>query len=113
MPSHYESFGMATLEGLACGRPVVATNAGGPAHIVEDGVSGLLIRPDNHTALAAQFERLLADDALRERMGAAALARAQRFSWSAVASHILHVYSDTLEQSTLGQTLTIQPRAAV
>jgi D-inositol-3-phosphate glycosyltransferase len=112
MPSRYESFGMATLEGLACGRPVVATNAGGPDYIVEDGVSGLLIAPDDHSALAAHFERLLADQNLRERMGAAACMRAQRFSWSAVASNILRIYSNTLEQTTLGQTLTIQPRAA-
>jgi D-inositol-3-phosphate glycosyltransferase len=112
MPSHYESFGMATLEGLACGRPVVATSAGGPAYIVEDGASGFLTTPDNHVALAAHFERLLTDDDLRERMGAAAVMRAQHFGWSAVASQILHIYRDTLERTTLGQTLTIQPRAA-
>jgi len=112
MPSHYESFGMATLEGLACGRPVVATKAGGPAYIVEDGVSGFLIAPDDHAALARHFEQLLGDEELRGRMGAAASTRAQHFGWSAVASNILHIYRDTLERTTLGQTLTIQPRAA-
>ncbi len=112
MPSHYESFGMATLEGMACGRPVVATNAGGPAYVVEHGTSGLLTPPGDHAALAARFERLLADKALRERMGTAAIMRARRFGWSAVASNILRIYCDTLERTTLGQTLTIQPRAA-
>jgi D-inositol-3-phosphate glycosyltransferase len=92
MPSHYESFGMAALEGLACGRPVVATNAGGPAYIVEDGVSGLLTPPDNPRALAERLERLLADDALRATMGTAAREQALRFSWPMVADEIAHVY---------------------
>jgi D-inositol-3-phosphate glycosyltransferase len=112
MPSHYESFGMAALEGMACGRPVVVTNAGGPAQIVEDGVSGLLTSPGDHVALAAQFERLLDNDLWRQEIGAAARMRAEGFGWSAVASDMLHVYQDTLEQTTLGQTLTLQPHAA-
>jgi D-inositol-3-phosphate glycosyltransferase len=112
MPSHYESFGMAALEGLASGRPVVATSAGGPAHIVENGLSGLLTPPDDHVALAAHFERLLDDEALRVRMGAAARDRARRFGWPAVAADILRVYHSTIERATLSQTITIKPHAA-
>jgi D-inositol-3-phosphate glycosyltransferase len=111
MPSHYESFGMAALEGLACGRPVVATSAGGPAFVVEDGASGLLTPPGNATALADKIERLLADDQLHARMGQAAAERAQRFGWPSIACDILRVYSDTLEQSTLGRALALRPRA--
>jgi D-inositol-3-phosphate glycosyltransferase len=111
MPSHYESFGMAALEGLASGRPVVATSAGGPAFVVEDGASGLLTPPDNPPALADRLERLLADDALRQRMGEAAAERARRFGWPTVACDILRVYRDTLEQSTLGRSIALRPRA--
>ncbi len=96
MPSHYESFGMAALEGLACGRPVVATSAGGPAFIVEDGVSGLLTPPDHAEALADRLERLLATDTLRERMGQAARERATRFGWGVVACDIQRVYREVL-----------------
>src|SRR6185503_13927512 len=105
MPSHYESFGMAALEGLACGRPVVATSAGGPAFIVEDGVSGLLTPPDNPATLADRLERLLADDALRLTIGRAAAERARRFGWPAVACDILRIYRHTLDRTTLGQAV--------
>ncbi|MFN8504267.1 glycosyltransferase [Kouleothrix sp.] len=111
MPSHYESFGMAALEGLACGRPVVATSAGGPAYIVEHGTSGLHAPPNDHVALAAQLERLLSDDSLRATMGQAARQRAQRFGWAAVANDILRVYDDTIERSTLARVATALPRA--
>ena len=111
MPSHYESFGMAALEGLACGRPVVATSAGGPAFVIEDGVSGLLTPPNNATALAEQLERLLADDQLRAQMSTAAADRAQRFGWPSVACDILRVYRETLEQSTLSRSVALLPRA--
>jgi D-inositol-3-phosphate glycosyltransferase len=96
MPSHYESFGMAALEGLAAGRPVVATNAGGPAFIVEDGVSGLHVPPNNPEALADRLERLLADDSLRASMGNAARERAIRFGWPTIAADIIGVYRDLL-----------------
>ncbi|MCS6938478.1 MAG: glycosyltransferase [Roseiflexus sp.] len=101
MPSHYESFGMAALEALACGRPVIATNAGGPAFIVEDGVSGLLTPPANPAMLANHLERLLQNDEERAAMGAAARERALRFGWEHVACDILSVYRDLLRQRSV------------
>ncbi|HMP40604.1 MAG TPA: glycosyltransferase, partial [Roseiflexaceae bacterium] len=96
MPSHYESFGMAALEGLASGRPVVATNAGGPAYIVEDGKSGLLTPPDDPSALAARLLQLLDNDELRETLGVGARRRAQRFGWATVGCDILQIYREVL-----------------
>jgi D-inositol-3-phosphate glycosyltransferase len=107
MPSHYESFGMAALEGLACGRPVIATSAGGPAFVVEDRVSGLLTPPDSHVALADHLEQLLSDHELRAAMGVAARQRAQRFGWPTIADSILQLYDETLERTTLSRALTI------
>lgn len=98
MPSHYESFGMAALEALACGRPVIATNAGGPAFIIEDGVSGLLMPPSDPPTLARHLERLLLNDDERATMGAAARERALRFGWEHIACDILGIYRDLLRQ---------------
>lgn len=97
MPSHYESFGMAALEGLSSGRPVVATSAGGPAYIVEDGVSGLHVYPGQPEELADQLERLLSDDDLRLEMGEEARKRAIRFGWPTVACDILNVYRNVMQ----------------
>jgi len=100
MPSHYESFGMAALEALACGKPVIATSAGGPAFIVEDGVSGLLTPPADPTTLAGHLDRLLQNDAERAAMGVAARERALQFGWEHVACDILSVYRDLLRQQS-------------
>jgi D-inositol-3-phosphate glycosyltransferase len=89
----------------------VATCAGGPAFVNEDGVSGLLTPPDNATALADRLERLLADDQLRAQLSTAAIDRAQRFGWPSVACDILRVYRDTLEESTLSRSVALLPRA--
>ena len=44
MPSHYESFGMVALEAMACGTPVVASQVGGLAYLIQDGVTGYHVR---------------------------------------------------------------------
>ena len=71
--------------------PVVATRVGGLSTCVEDGVTGLLV---DRSALRAAIERLLADPALRARLGAAARAHAiDQHSWEAATAALLEVYS--------------------
>ena len=76
-PSRAESFGLAVLEAMACGTPVVASDVGGIPEIVEDGVSGLLVPVGDPAALAAAAVRLLEDRELRERLAAAGAERAR------------------------------------
>ena len=70
-----EPFGRVLIEAMALSRPLIAPREGGPLEIVVDGETGLLIPPRDPTALAAAIDRLIADPALRRRMGNAARAR--------------------------------------
>ncbi|MBC7542430.1 MAG: glycosyltransferase [Candidatus Sericytochromatia bacterium] len=93
MPSRRESFGVVALEAAACGRPVVATSVGGLPETVADGVSGLLVTPEDPVALALALARLLQDADLRERLGKAGRERAVRlFDWHRTAAQMADVY---------------------
>jgi D-inositol-3-phosphate glycosyltransferase len=92
VPSRYESFGLVAVEAMACGTPVVATRSGGLRFTVEDGLNGLLAPVGEAPRFARALTRVLSDDVLRRRLSVGALNSAQRFSWPAVASNILHVY---------------------
>lgn len=76
-----EGFGLVYLEASAHGLPVVAHTVGGVAEAVVDGVTGLLVPPHHPAQLTAAFERLISDDALRQRLGAAGHSWARRTSW--------------------------------
>jgi glycosyltransferase involved in cell wall biosynthesis len=83
--SEREPFGIVLLEGMAAGLPVVAVDAGGPAEIVVDGVTGRLARSGSSEDLAAALEPLLASSELRTRLGRAGLERfRQEYSDEAV-----------------------------
>jgi glycosyltransferase involved in cell wall biosynthesis len=65
-----EAFGLAALEPMASGVPVIASRTGGIPEVVEDGVTGLLVEPGDEEALARALRRLLDDPGERGRMGA-------------------------------------------
>jgi glycosyltransferase involved in cell wall biosynthesis len=101
-PSRREGFGVACLEAMAHGRPVVATDVGGLRDLVVDGETGLVVRPRDPVALRAALERLLADRDLRRRLGAEGRRRAQeRFSWTAVTDATLDAYADAVGRMSL------------
>ena len=99
-PSRREGFGVVCAEAMAHGRPVVASAVGGLLDIVVDGETGLLVPPRDVPALRAALERLLADAALRQRLGAAGRERARReFSPDRVTEMTLAAYRDALKQT--------------
>jgi glycosyltransferase involved in cell wall biosynthesis len=76
-PSHAESFGVALIEAMAMGLPVVSTNCDGVLDIVVDGETGLFVRPRNSPELAAALERLIGDASFRSMLGLAGRRRAE------------------------------------
>ena len=116
-PSRREGYGVVAREAMAYGRPVVASAVGGLLEAVEDGVTGLVVPPRDPTALRAAIERLLADRALRDRLGEAARAWARdHFSWDAATKATIAAYREALtsrrpETSTLVEALAEQERA--
>jgi glycosyltransferase involved in cell wall biosynthesis len=80
LSSSWENFPHVLVEALSVGTPVIATRVGGVPEIVEDGVNGLLVPPGDPDALADAIRRFLADDALRERLRAAARSSVVRFA---------------------------------
>ena len=97
LPSQSESFGLAALEAMACGAPVVASNAGGLPDVIEDGVSGFLFPVGEIDAMAEAGMRILSDDAMRKAMSAAGRKIAvDRFSKDAIVPRYEALYERVL-----------------
>jgi D-inositol-3-phosphate glycosyltransferase len=94
MPSHYESFGMVALEAMACGTPVIASQVGGLAFLVQDGVTGYTVPAEDHDALCERLTALLGDENLRQKMGRAAAEYARGYDWQKIAQQIVDVYEE-------------------
>jgi glycosyltransferase involved in cell wall biosynthesis len=90
-----ESFGMVLIEGMACGKPVVASNIPGVRSIVRDGVDGVIIEPGSADALASGIQRLLASD--HQAMGAAGRAKVEaKYSWPSIITALEQLYADVV-----------------
>jgi glycosyltransferase involved in cell wall biosynthesis len=87
------------VEGMACGLPVIAVDAHGPAEIVDDGETGWLVAPDDEDALAGALVEAVIHSAERRRRGERAreIAR-ERYAWPALAGRVARVYEDVLAE---------------
>ena len=92
MPSHYELFGMVALEAMACGTPVVASQVGGLAFLILDGITGFVVPDGDPRALSERLTRLLTEPDLRQRLGEQAAAYARQYAWEHVVDRLLDVY---------------------
>jgi D-inositol-3-phosphate glycosyltransferase len=98
MPSFYESFGMVALEAMACGTPVIASQVGGLAFLVQDGETGFTVPEGDPSVLCDKLTLLLSDSELRTRMGARAAEHAHDYAWEKIASRIVEVYEGLVKR---------------
>jgi glycosyltransferase involved in cell wall biosynthesis len=90
-----EPFGLVIAEAMACGRPVIVSNAGGAAEIVTPGVDALVHSPGDAGDLAARIAALARDPTLRAQLGRAARATAERaFDRARLAKELIPIYRD-------------------
>lgn len=81
LPSRSDAMPLVSLEAMMMGRPLVGTLVGGVPEIVEQGMTGLLVAPDDPQALAGAINQLDQYPELREKMGIAASERSRLFAW--------------------------------
>jgi starch synthase len=93
-PSLYEPLGIVNLEAMACGAAVVASRVGGIPEVVDQGVTGLLVPPEDPGALATALNELVTDPVRAAALGRAGRERAiTEFSWTRIATQTLDLYA--------------------
>jgi len=90
----YEGFGLPPLEAMACGTPVIASNASSLPEVV--GEAGIMVGPRDLRALAEAMEQVLVDQGKEKEMREKGLRQAAKFTWERAAAMTLEVYQDAL-----------------
>ena len=96
IPSHYESFGLVTLEAFASAKPVVASNTGGLASVIKNEINGLLVEPGNVEELTEALNSLLENGYDSKKIAKQALLDVRKYSWDATAYSVFKVYKSML-----------------
>jgi glycosyltransferase involved in cell wall biosynthesis len=99
LPSKNEGWGLALMEAMACGKPVVATRVGGIPELVENGAQGLLVEAGDVEGIAESITKLLIDPELSAKMGRAGKQRVKAFSWDSTAKIVLREYERALQRA--------------
>jgi len=99
MPSYHESFGLAAVESLACGTPVVATRAGGLTTIIQHGKTGYLV-PRSPGFFAERLDALLNNPDLLQEMRDNARPSVLQYSWKRVAEQVRSLYQEAVEETS-------------
>jgi glycosyltransferase involved in cell wall biosynthesis/GNAT superfamily N-acetyltransferase len=111
LASQWEGLPVALMEALALGLPVVATNVGGVAEEMHDGIDALLVPADDSTALADALERVVTDHGLRQQLGAASFARASDFDVHRAVDRIEAAYAELAPAAAAERAVTEPPPA--
>ena len=114
-PSLSETFGLAPLEAMACGLPVIATTAGGLVDTIRDGINALVYDPATPHAITMRLEQFRDDPALRRRLREGALAHARGRDWQATMDQLIGFYQlarrmHRWRRHLRGRRRTIMPR---
>jgi len=101
MPSLSETFGIALVEAMALGKPVVASAVGGMSEIISSGEIGVLVPPNDSLALARAIENLVVDHGLRDSFGAAAKRRVKEYySLGAATAKMARLYTELISDES-------------
>jgi D-inositol-3-phosphate glycosyltransferase len=94
MPSHYESFGMAAAEAMACGVPIITTNVAGISSLIDEEQDLLLTSVNNPLLLAQQMKSLLIDPRKRAQVSEGLREKVSDLDWANIADRIISIYKD-------------------
>lgn len=99
LPSRYEPFGISALEAMALGKPLIATNRGGPTDFIRHMENGVLINPENPDEIAYYAEMLLKDEGLARKLANEAKETIMRgYTWDIIAKRTYELYKAIIEE---------------
>lgn len=92
VPSHYENFGHVILEGMACGKAILASKTGGLKDIIKDEKNGIHFKPKNHLDLSEKIKFLFDNQHLITTLGNNSLEEVKKYSWERVIKTTIELF---------------------